>query len=51
MSHRRRHWFAFVALTVALLGVFSTTRAYADDPVPDPIGANQTTPTAASVPN
>jgi len=49
---RRRSWFAFVALTVALLGLFSSTRSYADGPpAPDPIGAYQTTPTAASVPN
>jgi len=51
MSHRRRHLVCIRRPDVALLGVFSTTRAYADDPVPDPIGANQTTPTAASVPN
>jgi ammonium transporter, Amt family len=48
--HRRRQWFAFMALAVALLGVFSSTRAYADDPVPDKTGAFQSTPTAYSVP-
>ncbi|HEY3593853.1 MAG TPA: hypothetical protein VGL13_08265, partial [Polyangiaceae bacterium] len=57
-EHRWRYWFAFVALAVSLLGVFSATRAYADDapaaaaapPAPDPIGASQTTPTPASIP-
>ena len=50
-SRYRRHWFALVALTVALLGMLSTTRAYADEPAPDTIGSFQTTPNAASVPN
>jgi Amt family ammonium transporter len=50
-SQRRRHWFAFVVLMVALIGTFSSVRAYADEAAPDPIGAGQTTPNAASVPN
>jgi Amt family ammonium transporter len=49
-AHRRRFWFALIALTVALLGAFTSTRAYADDPVPDPTGAFQSTPSAATVP-
>src|SRR6266508_962182 len=48
--YRTRQWFAFMAMAVVLLGVFSTTRAYADDPVPDKTGAFQTTPTPYSVP-
>src|SRR6266571_4957472 len=60
--HRWRHWIAFVALAATLLGLFTTTRAYADDPapaaaaapaaepVPDKTGAFQTTPTPYSVP-
>src|SRR5882672_1552232 len=46
----RRHWLAIIALFVALVGLFAPTNAYADGPSPDPIGAYQTTPTAASVP-
>jgi Amt family ammonium transporter len=49
-AHRRRYWFALIALTVALLGTLTSTRAFADDPVPDPTGAFQTTPTTATVP-
>ena len=51
--HRRRHWFAAITLAVTMFCVFCSTRAYADEapPAPDPIGAYQTTPTAASIPN
>src|SRR5712691_9118772 len=58
--HRWRHWIAFVALAATLLSLFTTTRAYADDPapapapaadpVPDKTGAFQSTPTPYSVP-
>jgi ammonium transporter, Amt family len=48
--HRKRHWVAFLIFVVGLLGVTAATRAYADDPVPDKIGAFQSTPTAYSVP-
>jgi Amt family ammonium transporter len=47
---RRQHlWLALVALGFTLLAL-SPGRALADDPVPDKIGAFQTTPTAFSVP-
>jgi Amt family ammonium transporter len=49
-AHRHRHWLAFIALVVALLGTCFSTQAFADEPVPDPIGASQMAPTAASVP-
>jgi ammonium transporter, Amt family len=48
--HRWRHWLALVTLAVTMLGLFTTTRAYADEPAPDKTGAFQTTPTAYSVP-
>jgi Amt family ammonium transporter len=51
--HRWRHWLALVTLAVTMLGLFTTSRAYADDPAPptpDKTGAFQSTPTAYSVP-
>jgi Amt family ammonium transporter len=48
--HRWRHWLSFLTLAVTLLGLFTSGRAYADDPVPDKTGAFQSTPTAYSVP-
>src|SRR5258706_9349175 len=60
--HRWRQWLACTALATALLSLFTTTRAFADDapaasaaapaadPVPDKTGAFQSTPTAYSVP-
>src|SRR5260221_2059583 len=60
--HRWRQWLACTALAMALLSLFTTTRAFADDapaasaaapasdPVPDKTGAFQSTPTAYSVP-
>jgi Amt family ammonium transporter len=48
--HHRRRLLAVLALFVALFAVLSPTPARADTPAPDPIGAYQTTPTAASVP-
>src|SRR5438876_497934 len=47
--HRQRRWLAAVVLGATLL-MLGTAPAFADDPVPDKIGAFQTTPTAASVP-
>ncbi len=47
--HRTSRWLAAVFLGVTLLGL-PATRAFADDPVPDKLGAFQTTPTAFSVP-
>ncbi|HEX4337278.1 MAG TPA: ammonium transporter [Polyangiaceae bacterium] len=49
-NHHRRRWPALIALLVALIGVLAPSGARADTPGPDPIGAYQTTPTAASVP-
>jgi Amt family ammonium transporter len=49
-AHRPRQWFAFLALAIVAFGLVSSSRAYADDPAPDPIGAYQMTPTAASIP-
>ncbi|HEX7670413.1 MAG TPA: hypothetical protein VF395_12545, partial [Polyangiaceae bacterium] len=49
-AHRQRHWLAFIALTIALLGTCFSTQAFADEPTPDPVGAGQMTPTPASVP-
>src|SRR5258706_2865061 len=46
-----RYWFGLIALTVALLGIFSPVLAHADEPTPDTTGAFQTTPTGASIPN
>jgi ammonium transporter, Amt family len=48
-SRGQRRWLTIMALAVMSLGL-STTRAFADDPVPDKTGAFQTTPTAYSVP-
>jgi ammonium transporter, Amt family len=48
-SNRQRRWLGAIVLAVALLGL-PATRAMADDPVPDKIGAFQTTPTAYTVP-
>lgn len=48
-SNRQRRWLGALVLAVALLGL-PATRAMADDPVPDKIGAFQTTPTAYTVP-
>jgi ammonium transporter, Amt family len=48
--HPRRLWFVFVFFLVGLLAVVTTTRAHADEPKPDPIGAFQSTPNAYSVP-
>lgn len=48
-NHRQRRWPAIMALAVMLVGM-SATVAMADDPVPDKLGAFQTTPTAYSVP-
>jgi Amt family ammonium transporter len=45
--HRRR-WLAVI--TVAALALGPATAVFADDPVPDPTGAFQTTPTAYTVP-
>src|SRR4051812_22612535 len=48
--HRLRHWLAITALAAGVLSL-SAAKALADaEPVPDKIGAYQTTPTAASVP-
>jgi Amt family ammonium transporter len=50
MSNRRqRRWLAVMVLSMTLLGI-SASNAKADDPVPDKVGAFQTTPTAYSVP-
>lgn len=49
-AHRPRQWFAFLALAIVAFGLVSSSRAYADDPAPDPVGAFQMTPTAASIP-
>src|SRR5881394_2611271 len=50
MSNRRqRRWLAVMVLSMTLLGM-SAGNAKADDPVPDKVGAFQTTPTAYSVP-
>jgi Amt family ammonium transporter len=46
---RHTRWLALVALG-AILMAMAPSRAWADDPVPDKIGAFQTTPTAYSVP-
>jgi Amt family ammonium transporter len=43
-------WLRLAVVGVLLLSVFTTVRAYADDPVPDKTGAFQSTPTAYSVP-
>ena len=40
--HRWRHWLALVTLAVTMLGLFTTTRAYADEAAPDKTGAFQT---------
>src|SRR5450432_1421654 len=48
-DNRLHRWIALVALGAALV-VISPARAFADDPVPDKIGAFQTTPSAYSVP-
>jgi Amt family ammonium transporter len=50
VKNGRRHWLTIIALFVALIATFAPTKAYADAPAPDPIGAYQTTPTAASIP-
>src|SRR3954467_7078501 len=48
--HRARQWFAVLCLAVAaLVGVGVPRSAFADEPTPDPTGAYQTTPTAASI--
>jgi len=48
--HRARQWFAVLCLAVvALVGVGVPRAAFADEPTPDPTGAYQTTPTAASI--
>jgi Amt family ammonium transporter len=47
-ENRLKRWIALIALGAAL-AVVAPTRAFADDPVPDKIGAFQTTPTAYSV--
>src|SRR3954463_14271379 len=47
---RARQWFAVLCLAlVALVGVGVPRTAFADEPTPDPVGAYQTTPTAASI--
>src|SRR3954452_9285529 len=48
-AHRQRRWLAATVLAVALLAM-AAAPAMADDPVPDKIGAFQTTPTAYTVP-
>jgi ammonium transporter, Amt family len=48
--HYWRVWFASLILAVGLITLCTPAPAYADEPVPDPIGASQMTPTAASVP-
>jgi Amt family ammonium transporter len=48
-ENRLNRWIALAALGAAL-AAFAPTRAFADDPVPDKIGAFQTTPSAYSVP-
>ena len=45
-----RQSLAFVALAATLLNLITTMPAYADDPVPDKVGAYQATPTAYTVP-
>jgi Amt family ammonium transporter len=47
-ENRLNRWIALFVLGAALVAV-APTRAFADDPVPDKIGAFQTTPTAYSV--
>src|SRR4051812_41584463 len=47
--HRYRQWFAVLCLAVAALVVGAPSVAFADEPTPDPVGAFQTTPTAASI--
>src|SRR3954471_10464925 len=48
--HRGRQWLAVLCLAVVtLVGVGAPRAAYADEPTPDPTGAYQTTPTAASI--
>ena len=50
--HRYRHWLAVLCLAlVSLVGVAVPRAAFADEPVNDPTGASQMTPTALSVPN
>ncbi|HVU00550.1 MAG TPA: ammonium transporter [Polyangiaceae bacterium] len=45
-----RHWLARAVMLVALLALFVPKMAHADAPAPDPVGAYQMAPTAASVP-
>jgi Amt family ammonium transporter len=48
-DNRLNRWIALIALGAAIVAI-APNRAFADDPVPDKIGAFQTTPTAYSVP-
>ena len=46
---RRGRWLGAIALAALLVGI-PATQSWADDPVPDPTGAFQATPTAYTVP-